>query len=37
MHRAVLYGKLNKDDQLEDPVIDRIIFKRVFELIRCDS
>ena len=37
MHTVVLYEKLNKDDQLEDHVIDRIILKTVFQLIRCDN
>jgi hypothetical protein len=36
MQTVVLYGKLNKEDQLEDLVIDRIILKTVFRLITCD-
>jgi len=36
MHVGVLFGKLNRDDQLEDLVMDRIILKTVFRLICCD-
>jgi len=37
MHVGILYEKLNKDDKLEDLVIDRIILKSVFRLISYDS
>ena len=30
MHTGVLYDELNKDDQLEGHVIDRMILKRYF-------